>query len=66
MLRLPDGMRDLIFEAAKANGRSMNSEIIARLERSFLPSLGREFPDMPDEAVAKLAAKIAAAIKEGT
>lgn len=31
MLRLPEGMRDKIAEAAKANGRSMNSEIIARL-----------------------------------
>ena len=31
-LRLPDGMRDELKEAAKANGRSMNAEIIARLE----------------------------------
>lgn len=28
MLRFPDGMRDAIAERAKANGRSMNSEII--------------------------------------
>nr|WP_291374509.1 Arc family DNA-binding protein [Devosia sp.] len=35
MLRLPDGMRDRIAEVAKANGRSMNSEIVARLEESF-------------------------------
>ena len=32
-LRLPDGMRDELKEAAKVNGRSMNAEIIARLER---------------------------------
>ena len=31
-LRFPDGMRDELKEAAKANGRSMNAEIIARLE----------------------------------
>jgi uncharacterized protein YggE len=35
MLRLPDGMRDLIAEAAKDNGRSMSAEIVHRLERSF-------------------------------
>lgn len=35
MLRLPDGMRERIAEAAKENNRSMNSEIVARLERSF-------------------------------
>lgn len=35
MLRLPDGMRDKIAYVAKANGRSMNAEIIARLERTF-------------------------------
>ncbi|GIU61776.1 MULTISPECIES: Arc family DNA-binding protein [Klebsiella pneumoniae complex] len=32
MLRFPDGMRDAIAERAKANGRSMNSEIISILE----------------------------------
>lgn len=31
MLRLPEGMRDEIKEAADRNGRSMNAEIIARL-----------------------------------
>lgn len=35
MLRFPDGMRDRIKAAADANGRSMNAEIIARLEASF-------------------------------
>jgi hypothetical protein len=32
VIRLPDGLRDKIKEAAAANGRSMNSEIIARLD----------------------------------
>ncbi|WP_425557718.1 Arc family DNA-binding protein [Herbaspirillum huttiense] len=35
ILRFPDGMRDRIATAAKENGRSMNSEIIARLQHSF-------------------------------
>lgn len=33
-MRFPDGMRDEIAKAAKNNGRSMNAEIIARLESS--------------------------------
>lgn len=35
IVRFPDGMRDRIAEAAKASGRSMNAEIVSRLERSF-------------------------------
>lgn len=35
MLRLPDGMRDRIAQAAKSNGRSMNAEIVGRLGGSF-------------------------------
>jgi len=35
ILRLPDGMRQRIAEFAEAFGRSMNAEIILRLERSF-------------------------------
>ncbi len=32
MLRFPDGMREAIAERAKANGRSMNSEIVQILQ----------------------------------
>lgn len=35
MLRLPDGMREKIKVAAEANKRSMNAEIVARLEATF-------------------------------
>lgn len=35
VVRFPDGMRGRIAEAAKANNRSMNAEIVARLEESF-------------------------------
>ena len=35
VVRLPDGMRERIAEAAKASGRSMNAEIVLRLQDSF-------------------------------
>lgn len=35
VVRFPDGMRDRIAEEAKKNNRSMNAEIVARLEKSF-------------------------------
>ena len=34
-IRLPADLKDQIEAAAKAAGRSMNAEIVARLERSF-------------------------------
>lgn len=39
MLRFPDGMRDVIAERAKRNGRSMNSEIISILENALNESI---------------------------
>lgn len=42
VVRLPAGMRDSIAEAAKANNRSMNAEIVARLERSLYPASDEE------------------------
>lgn len=35
IVRFPDGMRDRIKDEAAKNGRSMNAEIVARLEDSF-------------------------------
>lgn len=35
IVRFPDGMRDQLKEAAKANNRTMNAEIVARLQESF-------------------------------
>lgn len=35
IVRFPEGMRDEIKSAAEANGRSMNAEIVARLEASL-------------------------------
>lgn len=49
IVRLPDGMRDRIAEEAKANNRSMNAEIVGRLEASFALSA-------PSQRVAELEA----------
>ncbi len=35
LVRMPDGMRDRLKEVAKSNNRTLNAEIVARLERSF-------------------------------
>ena len=52
MLRLPGGMRDRIKAAAEGNNRSMNAEIVARLEKSFQPpeSLSLTLPTSPVDA----------------
>lgn len=34
-LRIPEDLKEAIEIAAKSNGRSMNAEIVARLEQSF-------------------------------
>lgn len=34
-LRIPESLKDQVEASAKANNRSMNAEIISRLERSF-------------------------------
>jgi len=35
IIRFPDGMREAIRDAASGNGRSMNAEIVQRLETTF-------------------------------
>lgn len=37
VVRLPDGMRERIKQAAEANNRSMNAEIVATLEEAYPP-----------------------------
>lgn len=46
IVRFPEGMRDRIADAAKANGRSMNAEIVHRLEQSFAGDLGRDVEEL--------------------
>lgn len=36
VLRFPDGMRDRLKQAAAANNRTLNAEIVKRLEESFV------------------------------
>lgn len=40
-LRLPEELRDRVRESAKAHNRSMNADIVARLDHTF--TLGNEF-----------------------
>lgn len=48
-LRLPDGMRDAIKEAADVSGRSMNGEMIHRLQQSLeLHSITGLYLDLPE------------------
>jgi muconolactone delta-isomerase len=49
MVRLPDGMRDRLKEAAKANNRTMNAEVVARL--GAFEELVRENEDLRTGAV---------------
>lgn len=59
IVRLPDGMRDRIEQAAKANQRSMNAEIVARLQFSFEAQSGpRDMDKFVDELAEKLAKKL--------
>lgn len=54
LVRFPEGMRERIAEAAKANNRSMNSEIVARLERTFdaeAMAAQTDFPTVSEEAM---------------
>ena len=43
-LRLPDELKQKIAESAKELNRSMNADIVARLEDSFLSTLGTSNP----------------------
>ncbi len=49
MVRFPTGMRDEVAQAAEENNRSMNAEVVARLDRSLdvdrrLREIGKEDP----------------------
>lgn len=56
VLRMPDGMRDRIAKEAESNGRSMNAEIVQRLEASFRRSVD-------DEQVLEFSKKMESALK---
>lgn len=65
-LRLPEGMRERIKESAEASGRSMNAEIVARLELTFRDENSRESRwSIPFDEADKEAKRIAAAVAKG-
>lgn len=47
VIRLPDGMRDQIKESAERNNRSMNAEMVARLEQSFVSEMTQSLDEGP-------------------
>jgi hypothetical protein len=51
LTRFPDGMRERIKAEADANKRTMNDEIIARLERSFAQDAERGAASGPIDLV---------------
>lgn len=53
MLRLPDGMREALKRDAIVNKRSMNAEIVARLEASYALS-----EDARDPRISTLSADV--------
>ena len=55
VVRYPDGMREKIAQMAKLNGRSINAEIIARLEKSIA---GDEVLEKLESSIAKLIEKV--------
>lgn len=42
LVRMPDGMRGRLKDAAKSNNRTMNAEIVARLDESFQATASTE------------------------
>ncbi|MGZ8289362.1 MAG: Arc family DNA-binding protein [Telluria sp.] len=46
IVRLPPGMRDEISAAARASNRSMNAEIVSRLEVSQIDEIKRQLEDV--------------------
>lgn len=53
VVRLPDGMRERIAKIASTNHRSMNSEIIGRLEDSINADDPKYTPIHPDQLSAE-------------
>lgn len=52
VLRMPDGMRDKITKLAKANGRSMNAEIVLILQEAIEGRSTRTNTNIDVEALA--------------
>jgi plasmid stability protein len=67
VIRLPDGMRDRLAEAAAANKRSVNAEVVARLQQTLEAETKSVTPWLEDRearAMPLVAADIARIIEE--
>lgn len=51
IVRFPDGMREQLKKLAADNGRSLNAEIIHRLEQSLAGVQNQPLPGNPDNAI---------------
>ena len=51
IVRFPERMRDRIKDAAATNNRSMNAEIVARLESSFVNGEAEKLALVPQETI---------------
>lgn len=47
-LRMPTELKNRVDQAAADNGRSINSEVLDRLNRSFESKLGADLSGVPD------------------
>jgi len=58
-LRLPGNLKPRLVEVARANGRTINAEIVARLERSFAVDGGDALPSDLKTAILETRDKVA-------
>jgi plasmid stability protein len=58
VVRLPDGMREQLGVAARANKRTMNAEIVSRLEASLQQDENEAVPDFVTPMVYEKVSKI--------
>lgn len=61
-LRLPEGMRERIAASARESGRSMNSEIVARLQEAFRSDAAAERIEQKLDALLRQSDAIAEAV----
>ena len=54
IVRFPDGMREKIGALARANGRSMNAEVIDRLQRTLVAEPGGDGADKTEAGLKML------------
>lgn len=56
--RLPDELYERLRKAAEDNGRSLNSEVVARLEFSFQPTIVEQMAPLLEAMTARIVDEI--------